>query len=98
MNVRYVLGTLLAGLLAHPVSAAELRVYPPEVTISGPNRVQQLLVVEEQNGRVVADHTAAAKYVTSNTTVAKVDSAGLVTGDGNGEASLTATVGGQSVT
>ena len=32
----------------------ELRVYPPEVAISGPNRTQQLLVVEEENGRVVA--------------------------------------------
>src|SRR5262245_17273154 len=95
MNLRYLL-CALAGLLAVPASAGELRVYPPEVAISGPNRVQQLLVVEEQDGRVVADHTAAAKYTTSNAGVAKLD-AGLVTATGNGEASITATVGGRSV-
>jgi hypothetical protein len=97
MNVRY-LFSALAVLLAGPVSAAELRVYPPEVAISGPNRVQQLLVVEEENGRVVVDHTAAAKFATSNDTVAKVDPAGLVTATGTGEASITATVGSGSVT
>jgi hypothetical protein len=97
MNLRFSL-SVLAGLFAGTASAGELRVYPPEVTISGPNRVQQLLVVEEQDGRVVADHTAAAKYATSRGNVAKVDAAGLVAATGNGEASLTATVGDRSVT
>ena len=34
---------------------ASLRVYPPDAAISGPNRTQQLIVVEEENGRVVKD-------------------------------------------
>src|SRR5437764_12405151 len=78
--------------------AADLRVYPPEVTISGPNRVQQLLVVEEENGRVLVDRTATATFATSNPAVATVDAAGLVNVPGTGEATVTGTVGGRSVT
>src|SRR5262245_46712349 len=97
MNVRYTLCALIV-LSGVPASAAELRVYPPEVPVSGPNRVQQLLVVEEQDGRVVADYTAAAKFATSNGSVATVDASGLVTASGKGEATITVTVGGRSVT
>ena len=92
------LSALVALLAACPAGAGELRVYPPAVAVAGPNREQQLLVVEEADGRVVADHTAAAKFATSNGSVASVDTAGLVTAMGNGEAAITATVGGRSVT
>lgn len=97
MNLRYLLSAL-AVLPAVPAPAGELRVYPPEVAVSGPNRVQQLLVVEEHDGRVVADHTAAATFTTSNAATATVDATGLVTAVGTGEATVTATVGGRSVT
>jgi hypothetical protein len=97
MHIRYVLA-LLAGLAAAPAVAGELRVYPPEVAVSGPNRLQQLLVAEEEGGRVVADRTAAAKFATSDGMVAKVDAAGLVTATGNGEATVTATVNGRAAT
>jgi hypothetical protein len=89
---------LLLGFVAAPVPAAELRVYPPEVTISGPNRTQRLVVVEEENGRVVADHTATAKFTSSASQVAKVDGTGLVSAGGNGEATVTATVNGRTAT
>ena len=84
--------------LAGVAPAGELKVYPPEVAVSGPNRVQQLLVVEEEAGRVVADHTAAAKFALSSDGVAKVDAAGLVTAAGTGEATVTATVGNRTAT
>ncbi|HJZ57274.1 MAG TPA: DUF1553 domain-containing protein [Gemmataceae bacterium] len=97
MHLRYAL-TLLTALAAAPVFAGELRVYPPEVAISGPNRVQQLLVVEEENGRVVVDHTASAKFTTSAPTIVKIDAAGMTTAGGTGEATVTATVNGRAAT
>ncbi len=78
------------------VAGADLRVYPPVVTVAGPNALQQLLVVDEQVGRAVADHTATAKYSTSNHGVAAVAEGGLVTAIGDGEATVTATVGGRT--
>ncbi|QDU21147.1 DUF1553 domain-containing protein [Urbifossiella limnaea] len=88
----------LVLLLAPGVCAAgELKVYPPAVAVSGPNRVQQLLVVEEENGRVVADHTTKATYTSSTTSVAKVTADGLVTAVGDGDGTVTVTVNGRSL-
>jgi Protein of unknown function (DUF1553)/Protein of unknown function (DUF1549)/Bacterial Ig-like domain (group 2) len=90
MHLRLCLVTLL-GMSALPARAAELRVYPPEVTISGPNRSQQLVVVHEENGRVISDVTADTRFVSSDENVAKVDAKGRVTATGAGEATITAT-------
>jgi hypothetical protein len=89
--------SLLLLAVATPAPAGELRVYPAEVALSGPNRTQQLLVVEENGGRVVADHTAAATFATSDAAIAKLDG-GRVTAAGNGEATVTATVNGRTAT
>jgi hypothetical protein len=86
--MRFALPILL--FIASTASAAEVRVYPAEVLIGGPNRTQQLLVVREENGRAVADITASSKFTSSNAAVAKVDVAGLVTGLAPGEATITA--------
>ncbi|MDB5313704.1 MAG: hypothetical protein JWO38_7906 [Gemmataceae bacterium] len=85
------LSPLLLLLGATPAFAGDLRVYPPEVVVSGPNRVQQLLLVLEENGRVVSDLTATAKFTPSDPKVATVTPAGLVTATGPGEATVTAT-------
>lgn len=87
---------LLLLLVAGPAPAGELRVYPAEVAISEPNRTQQFVVVEEVDGRAVLDVTAAAKFASSNTAVARVDAAGMLTATGHGEATLTVTAGGRS--
>jgi hypothetical protein len=97
MHPRYTFAALLA-LAAVPAAAGELRVYPPEVTVSGPNRVQQFLVVQEENGRTVADHTAAATFATSGAGIARMDGGGMMTGILPGEATITATVNGRTAT
>lgn len=94
--MRFALVPVVLALAAGVVPARELKVYPPAIAVSGPNRVQQLIVVEEENGRVVSDHTAAAAFTSSAPAVAKVE-AGRVVAVGNGEATITATVGGKSV-
>ena len=76
------------------------RVYPSEVTLSGKDRTQQLLVVEEENGRTVRDVTSTAKFTVPNGKggpVVKVDANGLVTGIDGGDFKIAVTVGGKSV-
>ncbi len=80
-------------LTATPAAAADLQVYPADVSLTGPRATQHLLVVDEADGRAVADKTAAAKFRSSNPSVAAVDAAGVVRPAGDGEAIITAAVG-----
>ncbi|MBM3982756.1 MAG: DUF1553 domain-containing protein [Planctomycetes bacterium] len=95
--MRLLLSFAAFALIAPLARGADLRVYPADVAIGGPNRAQQLLVVEEENGRVVRDLTAGAKYASSSDKV-KVDATGIVTATGAGEAKITVTAGGKTAT
>jgi hypothetical protein len=95
MQLRYALPAL-ALLFAPVATAAELRVYPAEVSLAGKDRTQQLVVVEEESGRTVRDVTANTKFASSAEKVAKVDAAGTVTGGAAGDAKITVTVGGKT--
>ncbi|HEV3383975.1 MAG TPA: DUF1553 domain-containing protein [Gemmata sp.] len=90
--MRVVLISVVSLLNVIPVAAGELHIYPSEITVSGPNRIQQLLVVEEENGRVVKDLQETANFTSSNEKVAKVSKTGRVTAVGNGEAIISAMV------
>ncbi len=92
---RFVILFLLAANATH---AAELRVLPPAVDLTGPHAAQQLLAVEHTAGRATADRTDDASFTSSNLAVVSVDAAGVVRATGDGEAFVTATVGGQSAT
>ena len=91
-----VLTLLLLLGLGSSAAAAELRVYPPEVAIGGPNRTQQLIVVREADGRAIADFTGRSRFASSNPAIAKVDASGLVTAIAAGEATITASADAQS--
>ena len=73
--------------------AAELKILPADIPLSGPHAGQRLLVVREDGGKVLADLTGKAKVSSSNLAVAKVDEEGTVHAVGDGEAVLTATDG-----
>ena len=91
---------LLSGAFAQVAAAADLRVYPPEVNISGPGSTQQLLVVEEENGRTVRDVTATAKFTTQkgkSGPVVSVGSKGLITAVDGGDFVITVAVGEKSI-
>src|SRR5262245_56972513 len=92
------LPALLLLLAAAPLPAAELKVLPAEVPLSGPAAGQRLLVLTADNGRYVADRTAAAKFSSSNPAVAKVDEAGHVSAVGDGEAVVTVSCDGMTAT
>lgn len=80
-----------------PLEAQELRLYPPSLTIAGPNAVQQFVLVEERDGKAIADHTASAAFTISKPAVAKIEG-GLLTALGDGEAIVTAKVNGREAT
>src|SRR5262245_35536669 len=85
-------------LLTAPSATAELKLFPGEVPLTGPRAAQQLLVVEEGAGAVIADRTPAAKFESADAKVAVVDETGLVRPVGDGETTVTATAGGKSAT
>jgi hypothetical protein len=88
----------VASAVGSGASAADLRVYPSEISLSGKDRAQQLLVVEEENGRTVRDVTATAKFtVPKGSPVVKVDPSGLITAVSGGDFKITVVVGGKSV-
>jgi hypothetical protein len=93
--MRLTLSLVAVALLAPVALAGELRVYPPDVSIAGPNRVTQLVVVEEENGRAVRDVTASAKFTTTAEKVATVDAKGAVTGLAPGSGKILVAVGAQ---
>jgi hypothetical protein len=75
------------------VGAGTLKVLPGDVTLTGPNASQRLLVVAQEDGQVVGDRTARAKFTTSDPAVARVDAAGTVRPVGDGEATVSAAIG-----
>src|SRR5262245_57812801 len=88
---------LLFGCLwAVPCASAELKLYPADVSLTGPRATQQLLVVEDESDSASADRTAGAKFITGNPNVARVDESGLVRPVGDGETTITATANGKS--
>ncbi len=87
-------GICLFALCSSTLTAAELKLLPAEVSLTGPNAHQRLLVLAEDKG----DRTAEAKFSSSNLKVATVDEAGIVQAVGDGEAVITATHEGKQTT
>src|SRR5262245_44209970 len=98
MIVRTCLLLLCFAGAAAPCCATELRIYPAEIPLTGPRSGQQLLVVEDEAGRTIADRTAGARFVSADPKIAIVDEAGLVTPKGDGETTISATANGKSAT
>jgi hypothetical protein len=90
------LAALSFGFLPLMVSAAQPRILPPTVELSGPFAVQRLLFVDADGDTVVGDRTSGAAFSSSNPSIASVDVAGVVRAAGDGEAVITATVNGKS--
>ena len=91
-------GILLSGSLlsARAASAADLKILPADVTLTGPHASQRLLIAAEESGAVTGDQTAQATITSANPAVAIVDG-GAVRPAGDGETTITATVDGNQV-
>jgi hypothetical protein len=82
---------------APSATAADLRVFPPQVALTGPRASQRLLVTLSDAAETVADRTAQAKFTSSNPAVATVAADGLVSAAGDGEATITVSADGKQV-
>ena len=78
-------------------SAADLKILPGDITLTGPHAAQRLLVVADDGGVVVRDRTPQAQFTSANPAVVVVDG-GVLHPAGDGETTITATVDGQRAT
>jgi hypothetical protein len=79
-------------------SAAEIKLLPAEITLTGLRASQRVIVLAEEGGKVIGDRTGAATFVSSNPKVATVDETGQVQAVGDGEAVITASQSGKQAT
>ncbi len=91
--MRYLLVLPLWLLVAFPLAAAEWKLLPADVTLTGPHASQRLIFVSEDGGHAAADRSPDAKFTSSKPGVATVDERGVVRPVGDGEAVITATHG-----
>jgi hypothetical protein len=98
MRRAFLIALCLNGLLPPLAPAAELKILPADTHLSGPQASQRLLVLTEENGKVVGDRTSLARFASSDETIAKVDARGIVRAVGDGEATITARQDGKSAT
>jgi hypothetical protein len=83
-------------LFASPSSrAAEIRILPSDVALTGKHATQRVIVLCETDGKLISDRTGQAKFTSSNPSVATIDETGLVRPAGDGETIITAAVGDQ---
>ncbi|HUQ95430.1 MAG TPA: DUF1549 domain-containing protein [Bryobacteraceae bacterium] len=82
-------------ILIAPLLSAQLKVLPPESTLSTSESRQQLLA-EGAAGGFHEDLTGKAQWTSSNPGIAAVDAAGIVKPVADGEATITASVNGQT--
>jgi hypothetical protein len=78
--------------------AAELRILPADITLTGPHASQRLLVLADEKGQVNGERTQQAKFTSAHPAVATVDNSGIVRAAGDGETSITASVDGKQTT
>src|SRR5215831_19026894 len=81
-----------------PRAQAEPVVVPEHSTLMGPGASQRLLVLIRDKGHYVGDRTPSAKFTSSNPAVVAVDKSGVARAVGDGEATITATVDGETAT
>jgi hypothetical protein len=100
LNHRFLVGTVFGTALfcaAVQVSAdSPYALIPASATLSGGHSRHQLLLERVADGHFVGDKTRDAEFSTSDPAIATVDDSGLVRPVGDGTATITATIDGQS--
>ncbi|MCI0460047.1 MAG: DUF1553 domain-containing protein [Gemmataceae bacterium] len=89
---------LTLSCLSASRAAADLKVMPADIALTGPHASQRLTVLSETGGKVEGDVTGKAKLTSSNPAVARVDEEGTVHAVGDGEAVITASDGKRQAT
>ncbi len=79
------------------VSAADIVVLPADITLTGPEARQRLLVQRVEDGRIGVELRNGVQFTSSNEAVARVVD-GVLTPTGNGQATVTVAAEGKTVT
>ena len=87
------LSSLALLILAASAEAADLRIEPPDITLTGPRGSQRLSVITTAAGKTLADVTGQAHFTSSAAQVAAIDDKGVVRAGADGVATITAIVG-----
>ncbi|HZP83975.1 MAG TPA: hypothetical protein VFB21_20210, partial [Chthonomonadaceae bacterium] len=90
------LSLLILTGTARAESAPTPVILPSQVTLTGPKASQRLIVEAQRGERFVGDVSAKAAFASSNPQVARVDKSGVVWPVGDGVATVTANVEGQT--
>ncbi len=88
----------VAAICALPILADEFAIIPGEIALYNAGAIHSLVVEQKAGNDWRGDVTEQATFQSSDPAVATVDENGVVIAVGNGEATITATVGGQTVT
>jgi Protein of unknown function (DUF1553)/Protein of unknown function (DUF1549)/Bacterial Ig-like domain (group 2) len=86
------LHSICSILLALPI-AGEIQINPAEVTLTGPRATQRVVVLKTEAGQVRGDITHQAQLASSNPKVVAIEADGQLRAAGDGEATISATVG-----
>ncbi len=90
----------LAGLMLCSAAAAAsdgIVILPSDILLTGPEGRQTLLVEKLEDGRFAGQHSEGVSFTVSDPRVVRVED-GVAIPTGNGKATITATVNGQSAT
>jgi hypothetical protein len=80
------------------IFAAELKIVPDDVNLTGTNASQRLLVLAQEKGQFIGERTQHAKFTSAHPGVATVDATGVVRAAGDGETTISAIVDGKPAT
>jgi hypothetical protein len=97
-NIQHAVALILALIFSGSASGGGLRLLPENVTLTGPQSGQRLIVLIEEGGQYIGDRTSHAAFTSSNPAVASVNEAGFVKVVGDGEAVITANFEGKQAT
>ncbi len=95
--MRYPIFLITLLFFASAAQAAENgpKLLPAQIHLTGPAAVQRLLVLVTEDGKVVGDQTAKAKFTSSNPAAVRIDENGVAHAVGDGSATITAMIDGK---
>ena len=73
-HIIFILGFIFAG----PAFGGGLQIIPNDITLTGPQAGQRLIVLIEEGGQYIGDRTSQATFTSSNPAVATINEAGFV--------------------
>lgn len=98
MNTRLALISICLCAMGLPSGADTLAILPETLTLRGAKATQKILVEQQSGTQWTGDRTARAAFATSNPQIVTIDKTGTIKAVGDGTATVSATLNGQTAT